>query len=264
MSTDASICNFDNTKKCHHTTHLLSFMKEYKYNLQEQKSDIVVDSTKICNLLDDYIHLLYQHDTDKEFQFVADNLPKCESSIQCNGYIRNYRNRRAVHRSVQETIYVQLLDKIHCYFVHSNDIGYRIFTQDEMKSPHNHTSNSLFIHNKLNNFKQQLLQIERRQSHRENSKTKQLLSIDNEQKIYNFGYPIIYKAHHNNLDDELDESPNYAAYVDPKYTTLKDELTQNHISKVFYLYSSLIMNIRKRQSILVHPFANRNFLKKHN
>eukprot|EP01084_Bolivina_argentea_P034845 64546_1 len=94
------------------------------------------------DLLNDYNHLLFQHDT--EFQTIYNvlinklyNNKSCQlCTCLCNQ--RNRRDRSKVSRNenilkqlYHDIVEEQLLDRIHCYFLHSLDCGYKINTEEK-------------------------------------------------------------------------------------------------------------------------------------
>eukprot|EP01083_Nonionella_stella_P120714 361993_1 len=88
-------------------------------------------------LLNDFHHLLYHH--DKEYEQIYNYLlgqigTKCVASM-CSVLQRNNNEFKifADQDSVQEIGTRQTINQIHCYFLHSFDIGYR-FNEKELKT----------------------------------------------------------------------------------------------------------------------------------
>merc|ERR1712228_245912 len=96
--------------------------------------------------LNDFFHCLSEHDNDEDFEYIFNNLiaANCQecNANSCLMMKRNYRNRTTMSNEdnvrKREDIYFefianskevnaeQLFDKIHCYFYHQYDIGFRL------------------------------------------------------------------------------------------------------------------------------------------
>eukprot|EP01083_Nonionella_stella_P040765 110528_1 len=106
--------------KCDHFKHLLAMISAYLKSSDLKMIDIDA-------ILTDYLHLVHEHDDDNDFEFIHNtmNAAKCDV-LNCNIYIRNHRNRNKTNLSDSFrsddpvlTVKQQILDKIHCHYVHS-------------------------------------------------------------------------------------------------------------------------------------------------
>eukprot|EP01084_Bolivina_argentea_P160705 279814_1 len=85
------------------------------------------DHTSIINILNDF-HRLQRHADDEPFQMMVNELIDCDIT-KCIMFRRNFRdrskvkNRKDIYPNESDTIFCQILDKIHCFFQHSHDIG---------------------------------------------------------------------------------------------------------------------------------------------
>eukprot|EP01083_Nonionella_stella_P134162 408212_1 len=172
--------------------------------------------------MDMFLHLKQHHDSDDHFEYIYDHLPNCQVN-HCDKFKRNYRNRSAQHvREERHNPPIQeILDKIHCYFKHSFDMGYR-FTAQERKQ--------MTVECKIDDREPcpidmelkalQTVLTEKKNNSPFNSddditNTKykytelQNIQCQFDEKIYSFGTPIYYR-----------DMPNAKANVSPKYSCL--------------------------------------------
>ena len=92
-------------------------------------------------LLNDYIHLINDHQSNEQFEAVYDylisNMDQPCNPTTCGNIERNNRDRSneydsnvrmALYHSeeTQEVNVQQILDKVHCYWLHTFDFGYRL------------------------------------------------------------------------------------------------------------------------------------------
>ena len=74
--------------------------------------------------LNDYLHILQNHDADAEFEYIANAMGYCDIN-NCNAYKRNN------HLLPRVDVTSDILDKCHCYMTHSYDIGYRLTSSEK-------------------------------------------------------------------------------------------------------------------------------------
>eukprot|EP01084_Bolivina_argentea_P189769 326278_1 len=111
-------------------------------NENQNIKHIYHDDYDNSSLLNDFHHLLFNH--DNQLEDIYDNLTQFQKCNASNCFImrRNYRNRernngirlRKMYFNLDDKydlVQQQLLDKIHCYFYHSLDTGYRL-SKDEL------------------------------------------------------------------------------------------------------------------------------------
>eukprot|EP01084_Bolivina_argentea_P023714 44289_1 len=216
-------------KECPHLVRFAEMMNKYQTKNESYK-------TYIESALNHYIHLMYEHNSDDEFEFI----------VHCIRSIRNTNRRNSLKivndMNIVDTAYLEIMDKMHCYFYHCYDVGFRLNEQDKMflnkknedcKSENMQTL-SLFNINKYNRIKllsskqqntyMQFLQKQNKTP----SKFNQMDFVIND-NVYSYGYFFSYDEHHRNKWMETIKGRR-VIYVDSKYSSLKTEVTQNNVS----------------------------------
>eukprot|EP01083_Nonionella_stella_P058357 152862_1 len=199
-----------------------------------------VSNQQLLQIVNDYLHVLLQHDTDQHFKWIYDKLRSCDLPT-CARFKRRYRHRMSIdnQQPLGQSLYTFFIDKIHCYFQHSYDIGSRLSSvlkqklqqiQDEM----DHDMNGAFIVSSLDRRLLYLSKIMhgKRQKYNINiyAKYNQLYSENIKIKtkasnFYSFGHSFAY-----GYDGEsVATFPTHVVHVTAKYSSLKEELLQNQI-----------------------------------
>eukprot|EP01084_Bolivina_argentea_P032012 59228_1 len=118
---DTVLCCSDNIISCDHFKRLLSVMKKYN---QFNKPNY----TNILRIVNCYIHLIIEHDSDSDFEYIVASIGCCNIS-QCKMFMRNYLRRRVNvtkyidkqtlnNLETNDIAYLKIMDKIHCHFMH--------------------------------------------------------------------------------------------------------------------------------------------------
>eukprot|EP01083_Nonionella_stella_P098906 278190_1 len=204
-------------------------------NRYQQDQVAMVDNTdksQLTQIMDDFLHLMNEHDDDDQFRFIFEILRHCDMT-NCIMFKRNNRNRMrltadATHDIVQShhgayRVGFDILDKMHCYFQHSYDMGHRVFINckneefepelpDQLKQSNSYpTPRNIPLHFTDNAY---------------NKYNGQLLSIDNtNEQVYGHGVPFYYN--YPGESRSWDDSEYSYKEVSPKYCSLKEEVTQN-------------------------------------
>eukprot|EP01084_Bolivina_argentea_P173704 300894_1 len=203
------------------------------------------DEHNICDLLNSYLYLLKHHNDIYAFEFIFKELGGFCDVTNCSLFERNYRNRHNENElhllySDTKTAYRQIIDKIHCFYMHSFDVGCKlnskqrlslsITTSEEKKNDQhldfrNETVSKIntILSNRHNIFFNRLTQ-----------KYNQLFSVNQQDidfpetnnKIYSFGVQFQYDANHKQI------TTCKAVIVHAKYCSLKEELTTNVIKSL--------------------------------
>eukprot|EP01084_Bolivina_argentea_P023620 44095_1 len=147
---DASIsCNSVDITNCIVLKRITSMLQFYHHNHNKynEVSNYLEKYNENSNLIADYHHILDRHlnedkisesKSNEQFetihQQIANNL-SCDIS-KCYIHSRNNRHRDTTNIDCQDdkhlSMFIDIMDTIHCYFIHSIDIGYRIIhTLDE-------------------------------------------------------------------------------------------------------------------------------------
>eukprot|EP01083_Nonionella_stella_P169768 576369_1 len=227
------------------------------------------------DILNLFHHLQLFHDNDKDFHIIY---TACGGSCDigtCQSFRRNYRNRnRFKQNEAHSALYglatsnmtddekikfmlnAQIMDKIHCYFQHSYDIGYRLDTHQlqliETKIADGR--DALFVHTKYGKIKELLRNkhetfrnIRSRASNHKTcpynkfvsnyNSTSPVSNTDDEiddhkdehvayiyvDTMYSFGYEFEYDPNKHD-QKKYAEHDHYIGSVTAKYKTFKDEL----------------------------------------
>eukprot|EP01084_Bolivina_argentea_P174467 302231_1 len=135
--------SLQNCKSLKRITHILQF---YKENFNDEDK-IINHMQKYKHFLNDYHHLLIEHlneDTmeimkcDEEFQciFMKTFANELECDItECKIYLRNHREREQ-NNIISNHITMEILDSVHCFFIHSVNGGFRFMQQVENDISH--------------------------------------------------------------------------------------------------------------------------------
>ena len=117
-SVSHQICDSKNVKNCPYLRSLLPAIKSSMET--DQEADLLED-------INDFIHLLMNHDDDDSFSWIYDQLDLCKIS-KCLSHRRNTDKIESLtlNTNSDELPYYQVMDRIHCYYLHTFDIGYKI------------------------------------------------------------------------------------------------------------------------------------------
>eukprot|EP01084_Bolivina_argentea_P271246 461468_1 len=207
--------------------------------------DYLTDYSTI-ELVNDFNELLLQR--SNEFENIYNTLIQRSNNnvvcdlLKCESMRRNQRNRNEITENENElkTLYFnddivtqQLLDRVHCYYFHSFDMGYKITTKDlqqnDIKNEEYDTMGKTVRQKiyaltkaKVNSANYiTRLQNKYNQMFNENNETN---NIEN----YSFGYKFHYRT------DEYDDCKcrSDVIHILAKYSSLKVELTENQIAKI--------------------------------
>eukprot|EP01084_Bolivina_argentea_P295275 508303_1 len=249
----------ESTEKCESIKRMISILKyQCTNNIDINASELLSKSFLILN---DYHHILDHHlnednisktKSDEQFTYILNEINfKCEL-ITCNRYIRNNRQRetRKLDYDCNLSMYVDLLDTIHCLFLHSTDTGYRIIPQSLNTIikmwPHINDDHD----NKLNNnhnlsYDKETVQLKAYLS----QKRKLLQAVKGTYRLYNnkFMTPIMSQCNANLIDTDEKKFENCdinastfgefwggsnGSLIMIKYESMKEELLNNKIFSV--------------------------------
>eukprot|EP01084_Bolivina_argentea_P194681 334063_1 len=233
-------CDGECIQNCNHLKRLTNTMmiyNRYNSNLKQMATDEII-AMNVLHTLDDYLHLIHNHDNDDEFVFIFKTLGNC-TVTNCSGIRGNYRNRDKYGKTKQKTNWsLEILDKIHCYFVHSYQIGYRLTMNeknniygdiDEKSTDTNFVNNNMLkLKNILSQKRETLKSITASQTlqQRANNKCEQVNAVNH--KVFHFGHSFEYgyKNENKNVRNLNDVK------VSEKYKSLKEELINNKMATV--------------------------------
>eukprot|EP01084_Bolivina_argentea_P138862 244379_1 len=262
----------NNVKACVPISRITFMLHLFYKNDNDNKSDMIKlinNDYSIIHLLNDYIHILHSH--QESFALIHNvlgfgcSLQKCNSFKRNIGISINIPNSEGIN--VHDTVTTNIIDQIHCYFLHTFDVGFRLKSTKLINENRNNDitfSNKYFIcvQKHLKNRENVLLN---------NSKTrlsKFVTSVKTENKCndndakndhdenpsvnaYSFSYRFYYwKCYENcyeivphirHLVAVTKKMDNYGydkaykfsdLYVPPKYKNLMQELLHNNIYSI--------------------------------
>eukprot|EP01084_Bolivina_argentea_P105456 188843_1 len=205
------------------------------------KTDIsMLSFEEVVTLLDNFICLLQfndHHDFEEIYQYLG---VSCDSD-KCISFNRNHRDRATTTfvQNYTDTAMQQIIDKVHCHWTHSFDLGYRLNSkhrrlldvQNGMDERQSNNDNQKYLLNTKIITRSGMLNKQRTfienniQINPHVAKYNQLNvsnAITDEKCFYSFGFEFYYgysgeNKHRNSI------------VISPKYAHLKDELTMNNI-----------------------------------
>eukprot|EP01084_Bolivina_argentea_P076007 137733_1 len=208
------------------------------------KHDINMDHELMKNVMNDYLHLLHCHNRDNDFEYIVAKMGLCDVT-KCEMFRRHFRDPSG--QPTNSTIFEEMLDKMHCYYVHSFDIGNRLKKEEQQTVASNDEYDIQSADNSLIN-KQLLKMNEMIFAKRQilnslsgggilvnrikiNNKFNQIIFEERKEnaeinnKMYHFGFRYKYGY--------VGELNNYGnIQVSPKHSSLKEELLSNAISRL--------------------------------
>eukprot|EP01083_Nonionella_stella_P055604 146579_1 len=190
---DAVLSNYSRCSgsktSCNYLSEIVTVLKQYTHG--NSSNDSFREYT--IHILNDFNHVLYHHNGDEDFDYIARQIGDCDIK-NCKIIQRHYRHPKpAVHEA-------HFIDKMHCYFMHSCDIGHRT---RELEPQQPNISN--IIDTRATKFNQ--IQPPKPSA----------IACS---KAFSFGHQFYYWPAFKNQSRH---------YVRPKYASLKDEMTQNVI-----------------------------------
>eukprot|EP01084_Bolivina_argentea_P101864 182562_1 len=158
-------------------------------------------NVKTVDIIYHYTHLMDKHDNDEHFEYIVTTLGECSS--ECNRFKRYGTEQKTSTEDVDinDIVYCQIMDKIHCYFLHSYDIGYRLTKQErelvnmeETKNESEYDEYNDILVNKKILLIRNLFQTKRKNSKQMNHRIRKFHQLENKENtpIYSFGYNFNY------------------------------------------------------------------------
>eukprot|EP01084_Bolivina_argentea_P052975 97253_1 len=211
-----------------------------KYNTHSQSTDDV----DIHLIVNDFLSLLQKHNEDDEFEYIYQAFGGVCGIQKCQSFRRNYRNRidvtiKAVHNiTVIHSVKMQILDRIHCFYQHSFDIGYRMNFNDRLYLKNNPYKQDKYCLQKKQLAKLKQLLSSKHQMCWNNMKFNQLnfqnVRQNSLEPTYSFGYKFMYGYDNEDRydDNNIFGSKTLGIAVSRKYYSLKAEMIYNKISRM--------------------------------
>eukprot|EP01084_Bolivina_argentea_P254795 428421_1 len=225
----------------------------YKYNHSHNNDSMKeMDNMSMIKITNDYLHLIREHKKDRDFELIVNHLGDC-GVMQCNIFKRHHCRDSNINEQKtndeRRSLYCSMMDKMHCYFMHSIDIGTRLSIEEKqlIGIPMDYNLDEELAENTLK--QDMIINIhkvlsKKRQKHknivnsRRYNKYNQFCSMtqesksdecivntsESDDKMYNFGYGFIYGYPQEDPEGEKD-----SIYVTAKYASFKHELICNDI-----------------------------------
>eukprot|EP01083_Nonionella_stella_P303163 1048355_1 len=125
---------YGSIQQCKHLVRLATIMRKYN-------SNIIINDDQyrlyIVNLLDDFNHLLGKHSSDDDFEYIHQQIDRLCDIRTCKPMKRHHRDRRSRSDELQikqRSFCTEVMDKIHCHFMHCYDIGLRSRPSDNKRT----------------------------------------------------------------------------------------------------------------------------------
>eukprot|EP01084_Bolivina_argentea_P266909 452897_1 len=225
------------TKKCMHKLsacpefHDLSqIMTVYRMFHQFNISmEYIQESMNAVDLLNYYLHLIHAHSTAEEFEAIMSAIGNCDVT-DCRIFKRHFANN-IQFCDVTERVLFEIMDKIHCFYYHSVDIGHKLRLSShssnfngtlQRKQPkylhENHRDYSRYNQFKIAKKDEPMQNKDDHKSH------------ERSHGLYDFGLLFDYGVDDNQWEYAFDRKR--AIYVHQTHTTLKHELITNNIARL--------------------------------
>ena len=133
----------DSLENCTSMQHIIDNLKLYQMIESDKTDDIECISKLNENILDDYHHILIEHLSNKSVHEINEEFNNLHTMLRrenihcdfgkCSSIRRYHCIRENIDNLEQQSLrsdnlqfYIDLMDTIHCYFIHSFDLGMRI------------------------------------------------------------------------------------------------------------------------------------------
>eukprot|EP01084_Bolivina_argentea_P273454 465808_1 len=265
----------DDENKSNAYSHIIDVLELYKKisntsgNYDEMIQKYFEDKSKFIKLLDQYHNILHQCQTPGKYEKIYDimiksvgqcNLSKCNSFRRNQRLIKEEQKRNENEKNLN--FYKDIIDTLHCFFIHSFDSGMRLKAQElnkimetvesknndpdddniENVTPHDESMDKLnqTIKQKKEKIKelQPIDKTEKNKFFTETTKGDEKLDISAEKRFssYSFGHRYYYWDEFK-LNEQADYGPNVGFkkkywYIPKKYDDLREEILNNNICKL--------------------------------
>eukprot|EP01084_Bolivina_argentea_P132463 233758_1 len=218
-----------------------SYFNKLKQIMMDYKNDTSKNDKNITNIIDYYLHILKTHDAD--FDYIVSQLGSCDM-VNCSMITTNIQNQQIENSDdIYDSVYTEIMNKIHCYFVHCYDIGNmltfaereEIFTVDKEEKDSDMLVNKRLIKmHKILKTRKNRCYLRTTTRYRQLSKLEEVKSNDDYDNLYSFGIVFEYgfaEEHNGDIfaEDKKWRTDNMVS-VNPKYLSLKKELLSNSLS----------------------------------
>eukprot|EP01084_Bolivina_argentea_P305625 527997_1 len=241
-------------------------------NVPEKKLNLddVLDGKDIISFINDFHHMLTSHENEFEDVFEQFAIHRTETAKctvpNCLMFQRNYRNRKISSNAfeaktmyfnrevVEDVVNQQLFDKVHCHYLHSFQIGYKLCRDDKKKVASNidncdlKENESIDRHSNDQIVRSMHQLIKNKKCNEYNVAPSKFVITDERWLKYSVGMKYFYWDYYKNNQERVDPATkvpfddNYIEanqgfvlqefYVESKYKNLKEELVTNAICTI--------------------------------
>eukprot|EP01084_Bolivina_argentea_P015791 29577_1 len=130
------ITDHEPESKVHHSESPDQYLSRLTRILKNYNGNIANESMyhDTLSILSDFLHLFDKYNDDHQFEMITNTLGQCNAST-CSILKRHYRNRTKnaffAKQNESQRVICQVLDKIHCFYYHCYDIGYKLYAKDQ-------------------------------------------------------------------------------------------------------------------------------------
>eukprot|EP01084_Bolivina_argentea_P312004 540130_1 len=189
----------------------------------------IYNGVKMKDLYNDFLHILSHHSNDQQFEWIKNQLKHCNIN-KCKTFKKRYTNNEHLHDSYQ-----QIVNKIHCYFYHSYDIGDRFTTAEKQRmaigdDEKQYDCGDQLLFNKSLQTMNRILQSKQKLVLQQCNRKKQnkYTALFSQENLYKYGIKFKYGYKEEPVD--CNDKGYTGHQVSPKYSSLKEEMISNSIS----------------------------------
>eukprot|EP01084_Bolivina_argentea_P112735 201033_1 len=236
-SSRSTSCISGEVSNCPQAHQLAQAIQQYNIFVNTNNNNYNIEKINILNVLNNFLHMLQFHDNDQQFEAIK-NIFNVSCVIQKCRIFKNIHPQNHYNRHRHAYLY-QILNKIHCYYEHSHDIGNRLTIREKI-SIIDTIDDSVYIREdekcdvvnnqikKLNDIlstkqQQNIFTTTRAKKYNDFLAQKSTKS----DKMYCLGVEFVY-----GYDNEIIVNPDNYIRVYKKYNDLKRELLKNAITTV--------------------------------
>eukprot|EP01084_Bolivina_argentea_P300163 517488_1 len=92
--------------------------------------EFTTDTVNINEVLDDFLYVMKNYNDDDQYEYIHTQLGGFCQLDQCKYFRRRYSDKQT--QSMDYTVTHQIIDKIHCFYRHSFDTGYRLNCRERL------------------------------------------------------------------------------------------------------------------------------------
>eukprot|EP01084_Bolivina_argentea_P184404 318036_1 len=215
---------YNKTKKCNGSILECCVVTE----LYEQITRKNVAHAGSLEVLNNFLHLLTKHNSVDDFQVIYNRFQGESCDIyKCRRFLRHYPIKNCNSHN-ECNFHQQILDKVHCYYMHTYNIGHRLTSKEKLHlsdTDQKQNYNNVMRHFKLLQNKFKKLKITNKYLDNRSKKFNLMRDIENTNMDYQeFSFGVLFDYNtFTNIEYIL---------IKPLYSSLKEELLNNDIVQI--------------------------------